>query len=136
MNWPIRSQNLSEFWGRRWNLAFHDLMHRFVFHPLCRQIGSTWSLMLCFFTSGLIHEIVISVPASGGYGCPTAYFLIQGAGVLTESSRWGRRLGINRGWRGRLHSALILICPCGLLFHPPFITNVVVPFLNAMRSTS
>ncbi len=41
MNWPIASRSLREFWNKRWNLAFRDLTHRFVFRPLFRVLGST-----------------------------------------------------------------------------------------------
>ena len=34
MNRPLASTSLSEFWGRRWNAAFRDLAHRFLFRPL------------------------------------------------------------------------------------------------------
>ena len=31
---PLRSTSLAEFWGRRWNTAFHELATRFTFRPL------------------------------------------------------------------------------------------------------
>src|SRR5262249_36697479 len=39
MNRPLASNSLSEFWGRRWNTAFRDLAHRFVFRPLASRLG-------------------------------------------------------------------------------------------------
>lgn len=122
MNWPILSRSLSEFWGRRWNTAFRDLTHRFLFAPLSSRIGAKWAVAIGFLFSGIIHDVVISVPAGGGYGWPTLYFLIQGGGLLLE-----RKIGANR-----LLTAVVLLVPAFGLFHPPFVLNVVVPFLEAI----
>src|SRR2546423_1561244 len=34
MNRPLSSTSVSDFWGKRWNTAFRDLTHRFLFRPL------------------------------------------------------------------------------------------------------
>ena len=70
---PSRSTSLAEFWGRRWNTAFHELAARFTFRPLRRLVGAGTAASLVFLVSGLIHELVISLPAGGGYGLPTLY---------------------------------------------------------------
>jgi hypothetical protein len=132
MNWPIASQSLTEFWGRRWNLAFRDLTHRFLFQPLLRHLGPTGSLLVGFLVSGLIHDLVISVPARGGWGLPTLYFTLQGIAILIERSRWGRRIGLGTGMTGRLFCVGIIVLPCPLLFHPAFVCRVIVPFLSVI----
>jgi hypothetical protein len=134
MNWPVRAQSLSEFWGRRWNTAFRDLTHRFLFRPLAGWLGSRWGLAAGFLFSGLIHDLVISWPAGGGYGLPTLYFLIQGAGLFAERSAAGRRLGLGRGWRGRAFTLAVVAAPAGLLFHPPFVARVMGPFLDVLTT--
>jgi hypothetical protein len=58
-----------------------------------------------------MHELVISVPARGGYGGPTLYFATQGAAMLVERSRFGRRIGLGSGWQGRAFMMLVLIVP-------------------------
>lgn len=40
MDWPIAAVSVSEFWGRRWNRAFRDLAHRFLFRPLTPRLGA------------------------------------------------------------------------------------------------
>jgi hypothetical protein len=130
MDWPLTAQSLSEFWGRRWNTAFRDLTHRFLFRPLTRRYGPRVALAVGFVFSGLIHDVVISFPANGGYGGPTLFFLIQGVGVFIERSGFGQRIGLGRGVRGWLFTALCLLAPAYLLFHPPFVEGVIVPMLH------
>jgi hypothetical protein len=122
MNWPILSRSLSEFWGRRWNTAFRDLTHRFLFAPLSKRLGPRWAVGVGFLFSGIVHDVVISIPAGGGYGWPTLYFLIQGGGLLLE-----KKTGSSR-----LLTAVVLLAPAFGLFHPPFVLTVVVPMLDVV----
>jgi len=132
MNWPLAASSLADFWGRRWNTAFRDLTHRFLFRPLTPRLGPRGAVFTGFVFSGLVHDLVISVPAGGGYGGPTLFFVIQGAGILAQRSRLGRKFGLETGWRGWLFTMTALVGPAVLLFHDPFVTGVVVPFLHAL----
>lgn len=134
MQRPLVSCSLSELWGKRWNLGFRALSHAWVFQPLQRRFGTAAGTMSAFFASGLLHDLVISVPARAGYGLPTAYFFLQGLGVMAERSETGKRLGFGRGTTGWLWTALIAAGPVYLLFHPRFVMRVMVPFLNAIAS--
>ena len=129
---PILSTSLSEFWGKRWNLGFRQLGHDLIFQPLHGRIGAGASSFLVFVASGLIHDFVISFPARGGYGLPTTYFLLQGFGVAFERSSLGKRLHLRRGTRGWLFTALFTAGPAFWLFHPPFLRNVVLPFMQVV----
>jgi hypothetical protein len=131
MDRPLATRGVGEFWGKRWNTAFRDLTHRFLFRPLASRVGPAGALLVGFVFSGLVHDLVISVPAGGGYGRPTLYFALQIPALLLERSRPGRRLGLGRGVRGRLFALAVLAGPAFLLFHPPFVRNVVVPFMRA-----
>ncbi len=126
---PLRSSSLAEFWGRRWNTAFHALASRFTFRPLRSTVGRTSATLLVFLVSGVIHELVISIPAQGGYGLPTGYFLLQGLGLAGERSRLGRRVGLGRGWRGWLFTVIVAATPAFWLFPPSFVHNVMLPML-------
>jgi alginate O-acetyltransferase complex protein AlgI len=132
MNAPLLSQSVSEFWGRRWNTAFRDLTHRFLFRPLTAAFGPRTALAIGFLFSGMIHELAISVPAGAGYGGPTLFFCLQVPAIFVERSGFGRKFGLGHGWRGWLFAAAVLVAPAGLLFHPPFVRNVVLPFLDAV----
>ena len=132
MNKPLFASSLSEFWGKRWNTAFRDLTHRFLFQPLSRHVSPQWALAIGFLISGVLHDLVISVPSGGGYGGPTAFFVVQGAALLAERSATGKALGLGRGWTGGLFAKLVLILPAYLLFHPPFIRNIILPFMQVL----
>ncbi len=132
MNRPFSAESVSEFWGRRWNTAFRDLTHRFLFRPLTARLGVSGAVLAGFFVSGLLHDLVISIPAGAGYGGPTLYFLIQALALLIERSSLGRSLGLGRGWRGWVFATTVVLVPAPMLFHPPFMREVIVPFMDAV----
>ena len=124
MDPPLRSKSVSEFWGRRWNAAFNRLAVDFVFRPLAHRHGTRIATLAAFLVSGLIHELVISLPAGAGYGLPTAYFFLQGIGIVTERAL--------PQVRGRIFTVVIIAGPTFWLFHPPFVRNVILPFMKAI----
>jgi alginate O-acetyltransferase complex protein AlgI len=134
MRAPLASTSLAELWGERWNTAFADAGRRFLLRPLARKWGVRYAGASVFLASGLAHELVISLPARGGWGGPTAYFLIQAAGVAVEKSATGRRLGLGHGGRGWLWTFLIGVAPLPLLFHGPFAHRVIGPFYQAIAN--
>ena len=69
---------------------------------------------------------------AAGWGLPTLYFLIQAAASFVERSRFGKRLGLGRGLIGWLFAVAVVVGPAGLLFHGPFIANVVVPMVKTI----
>ena len=130
MNRPILAASVSEFWGKRWNLAFRDYAHVTLFLPLARKWGAVAGSMAGFAFSGVIHELAISLPARGGYGWPMLYFVIQGLGVLSERqlAKWG-------WWKAgaianRIWAVAVVALPVPLLFHQPFVRKVIVPILD------
>ena len=135
MQHPLRSRSLAEFWGRRWNTAFHELAARFTFRPLRATVGRLGATLLVFLISGVIHELVISIPAQSGYGLPTGYFVLQGLGVAGEHTRPGRRAGLGRGWRGWLFAIVVAAAPAFWLFPPPFVRDVILPMLAFIGAT-
>ncbi len=134
MSTPLRSTSLGEFWGRRWNHGFRQLAHELIFRPLYRGLGPDVAGFLVFVVSGLIHDLVISLPARGGYGLPTLYFLLQGVGVTVERSEIGRRFGLGQGVRGWWFMMAVLTLPVFGLFHPWFVLRVILPFMQAIHA--
>lgn len=127
MRMPLVARTLGEFWSVRWNRGFNDLAHRHLFQPIARRWGITAAMLLTFLASGLVHDLVISVPARGGYGLPTIYFLLQGAGIVME-----RRF--RRGLRGRWFTLLVAGGPAWWLFHPAFVGRVFIPFMEVIKA--
>jgi alginate O-acetyltransferase complex protein AlgI len=130
MRQPLKASSLAEFWSGRWNTAFTGLVHDLALRPLVRRLGINGAILGVFLISGLVHELVISLPARGGLGLPTGYFLLQGLGVIL--AREGRRWGLNKGIRGRIYTALFTVGPVYWLFHPFFVQNVILPMLAAI----
>jgi alginate O-acetyltransferase complex protein AlgI len=112
---PWASESLSEFWGRRWNRAFSVVTRDWIYRPTSRRWGRGAGLLASFLFSGLLHDLLLSVPARGGWGLPTLYFLLHG--VLTALE--GRRRP------GRLWTAFWVLAPLPLLFHPWFLRAIV-----------
>jgi predicted DCC family thiol-disulfide oxidoreductase YuxK len=127
MNAPVKSTALTEFWGRRWNGAFNQLVLDLFFRRLARFFGATLAMLGSFLFSGLLHELVISLPAAGGYGLPTGYFLLQGAGSIAQ-----RKLGMRGGVCGWMSTMAIVAAPAFWLFHPLFVRRVILPFMQAI----
>lgn len=129
MRCPIAAESLSDFWGRRWNTAFRDLMNNLVFRPAAKRWSARAAHWLVFLISGLLHEVVVSLPAGGGWGGPTLYFLLQAFGI-----ELGRGLRMPRGISSRLWAFAFLITPLGLLFHAPFVYRVMLPFFQTLKA--
>lgn len=127
MNAPLLAASVTEFWGRRWNHGFRDLVHGAVFKPAARRFGAKAAMMIVFVVSGVVHELVVTVPARGGYGGPTLYFALQGLAVWLEC---GCPLRSQLLWRLRTFAFVLL--PLPIAFPAPFVTNVCQPFFETL----
>jgi len=126
---PLYSQSLSEFWSRRWNLAFSEMTALAVHRPCKRRLGPATATVLAFLFSGLLHEAAISLPVKAGFGFPMLYFLLHGAAMLVEKFLRDRGHPLE-GWRGRLWTIAWLVVPLPFLFHQPFLRGVVWPLFQ------
>lgn len=129
---PVAATSLTDFWGRRWNIAFNELAHRYFFRPAAKRFGLHAGTFAAFLFSGLAHDLVISVPAGAGYGLPTAYFLIQNCGVFVERSVLGKRWKMGRGYIGWAFTLIVTAGPVFWLFHPPFLQEVIIPLMRVI----
>lgn len=121
---PLASATLSDFWTRRWNLAYVEMNRRLFLPALGRTIGLRNGVVAVFLISGLLHEMAISYPAGGGWGLPMAYFALQALAVSAER-RW--RL------RSRAFTWIVVLLPLPLVFHEPFRNALVVPLFARLH---
>jgi hypothetical protein len=129
---PLLSESLTEFWSRRWNIAFSEMTALVVYRPLGERFGRAPALVAGFALSGFLHELAISAPVRAGFGLPSAYFALHALGVSIE--RWRRRVGRPvSGWSGRVWTLAWVILPLPLLFHGRFVEGVLWPLLGASR---
>jgi len=131
---PAKALSLTEFWSKRWNIAFSEMTSVAVFRPLKNKTGSAAALMAAFVFSGLLHELALSVPVNNGYGLPLLYFIIQGAMVLVEKVLIIQKiLFLQNQLIARLWTLFWVIVPMPLLFHQHFIKEVVWPLAGLSR---
>ncbi|HVT14283.1 MAG TPA: membrane bound O-acyl transferase family-domain-containing protein [Fimbriimonadaceae bacterium] len=124
---PCAARTLSDFWTRRWNLAFVEMDRRLFLPSLLKRFGYRGAILGVFLVSGLLHEMAISYPAGGGWGLPFAYFTLQGLLVLGE-----RRVKIPPALHRWLTWAAVLL-PLSLVFTAQFREVFVTPMLEALR---
>ena len=117
---PLASQSLTDFWSRRWNLAFVEMNTLLFLRPFRKRLGAVGAIFATFVLSGLFHEIALSFPAGGGWGGPLGYFLLHGALCILVVPRLGAVANRVLAW------AAILL-PLPILFHAPVRETLVVP---------
>ena len=115
---PFMTRGFGDFWGKRWNLAYSQMMARAVKRPIQQKYGAKVALFSVFMISGLLHELAITVPVQAGYGLPTGFFLVQG--ILTTFEK-----------RETLVNALLcgasLVVGLNFLFPAAFVEAVIIP---------
>ena len=125
---PLAATSLSEFWARRWNRPFSELIQRTIYRPVSKIAGKPAALGSGFLFSGLLHELAISVPARAGYGRPLAYFALQGVFVLVEKTVASR--GSDTSQRHHLMTILAFTLPLPLLLIPQFLRVAIWPIIG------
>jgi hypothetical protein len=127
---PLSSTCLSEFWGKRWNIAFSEMTSIAIYRPLKTPIGTTFATLLAFLFSGLLHEMAISLPVKAGFGLPLLYFLIHGLVMLLEKEMERRGFSIRKySWAGRAWVIFWLLLPLPFLFHKAFVKGILWNFI-------
>jgi len=123
---PLKMRGFRDFWGRRWNLAYSEMMARTVKQPLTPILGEKWSVLAVFFISGLLHELAITVPVQAGYGLPTLIFVIHGLFTMREKKNAASNA---------LFCAFLLVIGLPYLFNEKFQIEVILPSRDVFKLT-
>jgi len=107
---PWAASSLHGFWSRRWNVAFIEMNRVFFLRRFYRHFGRRTCRFLIFGLSGILHELVLSVPALGGWGLPFGHFVLHG--LLCEVEE---RFRI----RGRIWTLFWIVTPRRFCFTSP-----------------
>lgn len=118
----LETRGIGDFWSKRWNVGYSQMMQRLVGRPLQDRLGSAAGVMAVFLGSGVLHELAITLPVRSGFGLPTLYFTLHGLLTLFER-KLGRPIG-------KIPALLAVVLPLGLLFPPAFQKEVIARFLE------
>lgn len=118
----METRGIGDFWSRRWNVGYSQMMQRLVGRPVEALAGANAGMMAIFVASGILHELAITLPVRSGFGLPTAYFTLHGVLTLLEK-RWGRPLG-------KIPALIAVMLPLGYLFPPAFQNEVIARCLG------
>ena len=118
----LEAQGIGDFWSRRWNVGYSQMMQRLIGRPVEALAGANAGMMAVFVTSGVLHELAITLPVRSGFGLPTLYFILHGILALLEK-RWGRPCG-------KIPALLAVGLPLGWLFPSAFQQEVIAQCLG------
>uniref|UniRef100_A0A7N0UG62 Wax synthase domain-containing protein n=1 Tax=Kalanchoe fedtschenkoi TaxID=63787 RepID=A0A7N0UG62_KALFE len=101
-NEPYLATSLSDFWGRRWNLAVTSILRPTVYEPVTnllagpigREKAQLFAVLATFGVSAIMHELIMFylnrlIPT----GEMSAFFLLHGACVVAERAAARRMRG-------------------------------------------
>lgn len=118
----LEARGIGDFWSKRWNVGYSQMMQRLVGRPVQNRFGEGAGVMAVFLGSGLLHELAITLPVRAGFGLPTLYFAAHGLLTLFER-KLGRPIG-------KIPALLAVVLPLGLLFPPAFQKEVIARCLE------
>jgi hypothetical protein len=113
----LEAHGIGDFWSKRWNVGYSQMMQRLVGRPVQNLFGESAGVMAVFVGSGVLHELAIVLPVRPGLGLPTAYFTFHGLLTLLER-KLGRPIG-------KVPALLAVMLPLGVLFPPAFQREVI-----------
>ncbi|MGB6220851.1 MBOAT family protein [Haloferula sp.] len=113
----LEARGVGDFWSRRWNVGYSQMMQRLVGRPVAGMAGQGAGVMAVFVGSGVLHELAITLPVRSGFGLPTLYFTLHGILTLVER-KWGKPIG-------KVPALVAVMLPLPWLFPPAFQSEVI-----------
>jgi hypothetical protein len=104
---PFLSRTPADFWSR-WNCRVQAWFHFNVFLPVGGKRLPVRGVLLTFFASGLLHELMFGIATSRFAGYQFAFFTIQGPAVLF--SRRLERFAQRNGSPGKAVAHAVTVC--------------------------
>jgi len=105
----LSADSITDFWGRRWNLAIHRCLKDGVYKPVRALGGSPALAITCAFTaSGLFHEWLLPNVFSNypnTHGVTLIFFWWQAGLLILEGTGIGR---IGRNWPRILKTVCVI----------------------------
>lgn len=93
------SRTVADFW-RRFNTRVHSWFQYNVFRYSGVRRAPVRGVLLCFFLSGILHELMFGIATSRFDGCQFTFFMLQAPAVL--ASRPLERLAMRGGLFGKV----------------------------------
>jgi hypothetical protein len=121
----LEARGIGDFWSKRWNVGYSQMMQRLVGRPVRQLAGDRVGELAVFVGSGLLHELAITLPVGAGFGLPTLYFTLHGLLILQEK-KLGRPVG-------KVPALLAVVLPLGLLFPPAFQQEIMARCLGVFE---
>lgn len=122
---PLGAASAADFWARRWNLGYAQMMAIGVARPLAPLLGAKRATFVVFIVSGIFHEVAITLPVRAGFGWPTLTFILYGLVASRDLPPWPLPLR-------RALTAISILLPLPWLFPPAFRAEVLVPITTAI----
>ena len=120
---PYRSRSLSEFWGKRWNVAAATALRTLFFTPLAHR-NPTLALFATFAASAALHAYIAGVALGRRPALMWAgFFLVQALLITIERTLRVQRWPRPAGWMWTV---------CTLALTSPLL---ILPFLNFFKIT-
>jgi hypothetical protein len=117
LHFPLKalwSATPAEFW-RSWNRPVQEWLLEYVFRPISRLGHVRVAIIATFLVSGIMHEYIVAMASGRITGLPTAFFVVQGFGVLAtfrlKPRGWRRVLGVTFTWAFNALTSVLLFAP-------------------------
>lgn len=127
---PWLLEDLSDFWGRRWNRFVGRTLTLEVLAPLQPRVGRVVAVLATFLASGVMHEVLFVMPTGVALGQYVAFFLAQGVALIVLARLIPGRLRTPElRFARRLAAAAVLIATAPLFFGDAY--RLLLPFESA-----